>query len=222
MAKKKRSVKSRSRKSAAHVGSRRAARRNGRVPMNGRHRRSVDISRVKPVLDPQTAAAMKLYAEAMKHFNSQSYRRAKDIFEKVLTGPSRELADRARVHLVICEQRMQRTAPVHLRSADDHYHFAVSQINAGNYEDARAHLEKARKLASKADHVYYALASVYALTGETDEALAQLAQAIKLRPENRYHARHDADFRLLQDEPRFLELIYPDRPVGVAAGELRA
>jgi len=190
--------------------------------VNGRHRAGVDLSRVRPVLDPQTAAAMKLYAEAMKRFNKQSYRRAKEVFEKVLTGPSRELADRARVHLVICEQRMQRTAPVHLRSADDHYHFAVSQINAGNYEDARGHLERARKLAPKADHVYYALASVYALTGESDQALALLSQAIKLRPENRYHARHDADFRLLQDEPRFQELIYPDRPAGVAVGELRA
>ncbi len=221
MTMKKRSSKLRARKAASRRRGNRAPRSRAKINarMNGRHRGAVDISRAKPVLDPQTAAAMKLYAEAMKHFNSQSYRRAKEVFEKVLTGPSRELADRARVHLVICDQRMQRTAPVHLRSADEHYHYAVSQINAGNYEDARAHLEKARKLASKADHVYYALASVYALTGETDEALAQLAQAIKLRPENRYHARHDADFRLLQDEPRFLELIYPDRPAGV---ELRA
>jgi tetratricopeptide (TPR) repeat protein len=191
------------------------------VPVNGRHRGAVDISRVKPVLDPQTAAAMKLYAEAMKHFNHQSYRRAKEVFEKVLTGPSRELADRARVHMIICEQRMERAAPVHLRSAEDHYHYAVSQINVANYEEARAHLEKARKLAPKADHVYYALASVCALTGETDEAIELLAQAIKLRPENRYHARNDADFRLLQDEPRFQELIHPDR-AGVTAAALRA
>jgi len=211
--------KSKSRRSAAPRSKRRSARGGSvSVPVNGRHRASVKVANRRPVLDPQTAQAMKLYAEAMKQFNRQSYRRAREVFEKVLTGPSRELADRARVHLAICDQRMQRTAPVHLRSAEDHYHFAVSQINAGNYEDARAHLEKARKLAPKADHVYYALASVYALTGETDEALALLAQAIKLRPENRYHARHDADFRLLQDEPRFHELIYPDRP----AVELRA
>lgn len=224
MASRKRATRSRSRKSAATRARGRRARSRGSVsvPVNGRHRASVKVVKRRAVLDPQTAQAMKLYAEAMKQFNKQSYRRAKEVFEKVLTGPSRELADRARVHLAICDQRMQRTAPVHLRSADDHYHFAVSQINAGNYEDARSHLEKAGKLAPKADHVYYALASVYALTGETDQALNLLSQAIKLRPENRYHARHDADFRLLQDEPRFLELIYPDRPAGVAAGELRA
>jgi len=191
------------------------------VSKNGRHRSSLVAPR-RETVDPQIAAVMKLYAEATRHFNKQSYRRAKEVFEKVLVGPSRELADRARVHLVICEQRMQREVPVHLRSAEDHYHYAVSQINLGNYEEARVRLERARKLSPKADYVYYALASVAALTGETDEAITLLAQAIKLRPENRFHARNDADFRLLQDEPRFLELLYPERPASHFAREVRA
>ena len=59
--------------------------------------------------------------------------------------------------------------------------------------------------------MYYALASVAALTGEAEDALEYLAQAIKLRPENRYHARNDADFKLLEDDPRFQELLYPER-----------
>ena len=210
------------RNSRRRTSARRVSPRTGTsTSKNGRHRAALVMPR-KETIDPQIAAVMKLYAEAMKHFNKQSYRRAKEILEKVLVGPSRELADRARVHLVICEQRTQREVPVHLRSADDHYHYAVSQINVGNYEDARAHLERARKLAPKADYVYYALASVSALTGETDEAVDLLAQAIKLRPENRFHARNDADFRLLQDEPRFLELLYPERPVGAMAREVRA
>jgi len=172
------------------------------------------------VVDPRIAQVMKVYEEAMRHFNHQNFRRAKEILEKVLTGPSRELAERARVHLVICEQRLQRAPAVHLRGADDHYHYAVSQINAGNYEEARAHLEKARKLAPKADHVYYALASVAALTGEPEEACQHLAQAIKLRPENRYHARNDADFKPLGDDVRFQELLYPERG-GARLTELR-
>ncbi|MGH9863491.1 MAG: TPR end-of-group domain-containing protein [Candidatus Acidiferrales bacterium] len=147
----------------------------------------------------------------MKLFNQQSYRRAKEAFGKVLVGPSRELAERARVHIIICEQRLKRAEPVPLRSAEDHYHYAVSQINLGNYEEARAQLEKSRKKAPKVEYVYYALASVAARTGEADDALEYLAQAIKLRPENRYHARNDADFKLLEDDPRFQELLYPER-----------
>lgn len=215
---KRRSPTRKSRATAKHSGK---ARKGRRVPTNERHSSARLVAR-REVVDPRVAQAVKLYAEAMRHFNRQSYRRARELFEKVLEGPSRELADRARVHLAICEQRLQREAPVQLRSADDHYHYAVSQINLGNYEEARAHLEKARRLAPKADHVLYALASVSALTGETDEAITLLAQAIKLRPENRFHARHDADFRLLQDEPRFQELLYPDRPVGAYAREVRA
>lgn len=169
-------------------------------------------------MDPAVAQAFKLYDEAMRLFNQQSYRRAREIFEKVAAGPSRELAERARVHLVICEQRSERQAHVQLRTADDYYHFAVSQINLGNYEDARGHLEKARKLAPKADYIYYALASVASLSGEADDAVGFLAQAIKLRPENRYHARNDADFKLIEDDSRFLALVSPVRGNGPGFG----
>ena len=35
--------------------------------------------------------------------------------------------------------------------------------------------------------------------------------AIQLRPENRYHARNDEDFAFLQEDPRFTELLYPEK-----------
>ena len=197
----------------------RSARRAGR---NSRPSALAVIVVPRKVVDPRVAQVMKVYEEAMRHFNHQSFRRAKEIFEKVLAGPSREMAERARVHQAICEQRLQRPAPVHLRGADDHYHYAISQINLARYDQARTHLEKARRLAPKADYVYYALASVAALSGETDDALKHLAQAIKLRPENRYHARNDADFKPLEDDARFQELIRPERAPGYRSGELRA
>ncbi len=201
---------------------RKARVRTARRSRGSRRRLQSAGKRAKPqkMIDPKVAQAMKVYEEAMKQFNKQRFRRAQEGFEKVLAGPSRELAERARVHIAICEQRLQRPAPVRLRSADDHYHYAVSQINVANYEDAHVHLEKALRLAPKNDYVYYALASVSALTGEADEALEYLAKAISLRPENRYHARNDADFKLLEDDARFHELVYPGRPVGVTPGAL--
>lgn len=225
MAKKRRKNKRRSaklRRKRTSAKPRRRARPT--APRRSVHQRARRLQPRKPakIVDPQLAQAMKLYEEAMVYFNKQSFRRAKDIFQKVVAGPSRELAERARVHLAICEQRLQRPAPVQLRGADDHYHYAVSLINMGNYLEARARLDKARKLAPKADYIYYALASVAALTGEADEALNYLAQAIKLRPENRYHARNDADFKLLEDDPRFHELVASERMAGSDLGELRA
>lgn len=226
MAKKKKRKKSKraSRRSPAR---RKSAKGKARVhavrrPRGSRRRLRSVGKRAKPqkMIDPKVAQAMKVYEEAMKQFNKQRFRRAQEGFEKVLAGPSRELAERARVHIAICEQRLQRPAPVRLRSADDHYHYAVSQINVANYEDACVHLEKALKLSPKNDYVYYALASVSALTGEAEEALEYLAKAISLRPENRYHARNDADFKLLEDDARFHELVYPGRPVGATPGAL--
>jgi len=185
-------------------------------------RRAKIIKKPKKIIDPRVAQIIKVYAEGMRHFNKQNFRRAKALFEKVVGGFSRELAERARVHLAICEQRLQRPAPVRLRTADDHYHYAVAQINAGNYDQARVHLGKAGKLAPKADYVQYALASVAALTGEAEEALERLERAIKLSPENRYHARNDADFKLLEDDPRFQALVHPDRPAGSRLSTLHA
>jgi len=43
----------------------------------------------------------------MALFHQQKFQRAKQELEKVLEGPSKELADRARTHLRITEQRMK-------------------------------------------------------------------------------------------------------------------
>ncbi len=68
-------------------------------------------------------------------------------------------------------------------------------MNLGRWDEARESLEKARKLAPKADHVHYALAALDCLTGEADSAMANLKIAIELRSANRYHARNDEDSR---------------------------
>src|SRR5205807_1871404 len=78
--------------------------------------------------------------------------------EEVLKGPSKELADRARVHLKIVEQRMKPAAEQNPRSAEDHYQRGVAMMNVGRWDEARESLDKARKAAPKADHIHYALA----------------------------------------------------------------
>jgi len=54
-------------------------------------------------------------------------------------------------------------------------------------------------------------AALDCLTGEADSAMANLKVAIQLRSENRYHARNDEDFAFLQEDPRFTELLYPEK-----------
>jgi tetratricopeptide (TPR) repeat protein len=160
---------------------------------------------------PAKLAQMKFYEEALKQFQQQKYSRAKAALERVLEGPTKELADRAQMHLRICEQRITRPPIPPLKSAEDHYTQGVALMNLGRWDEAREHLDRARKAAPKADHIVYAMAALDCLTGEADSAMQNLKVAIQLRPENRYHARNDEDFAFLQEDPRFTELLYPER-----------
>ena len=163
------------------------------------------------LVDPLVQAQLKVYDEALALFHQQKFARAKQELEKVLEGPSKELADRARMHLKIAEQRMKPSQEQNPRTAEEHYQRGVAMMNVGRWDDARESLDKARKAAPKADHIHYALAALDCLTGEADSALANLKVAIQLRPENRYHARNDEDFAFLQEDPRFTELLYPEK-----------
>jgi len=163
------------------------------------------------LVDPLVQAQLKLYDEALSLFHQQKFARAKQELEKVLEGPSKELADRARMHVKIAEQRMKPSHEQNPRTAEEHYQRGVAMMNIGRWDDARESLDKARKAAPKADHIHYALAALDCLTGEADSALANLKVAIHLRPENRYHARNDEDFAFLQEDPRFTELLYPEK-----------
>lgn len=166
---------------------------------------------VRQMVDPQFEHQLKIYEQAVQQFQQQKLVKAKELLEKVLAGPSKELADRAQVHLRIIEQRMAKQPAPSLRTPEEHYQAGVAMMNLGRWDEARDHLLRAKKLAPKADYVFYAMAALDCLTGEAESAMENLKVAIQLRPENRYHARNDEDFAFLQEDPRFTELLYPER-----------
>jgi tetratricopeptide (TPR) repeat protein len=179
------------------------------------------IAKDKPVvpadpLAPARQQQLKVYEEALKQFQQQKYHKAKQAFEKALEGPGGELSDRARMHLRICDQRISRPTLPTAKSAEDHYTHGVALMNLGRWDEAREHFDRALKASPKADHIVYAMAALDCLTGEADAALEKLKLAIQLRPENRYHARNDEDFSFLQEDPRFTELLYPERESSTA------
>jgi len=166
---------------------------------------------VRQMVDPQFEQQLKAYEQAVQQFQQQKYTKAKELLEKVQSGPSKELADRAQVHLRIIGQRMAKQPSPSLKTPEEHYQAGVAMMNLGRWDEAREHLLRARKLAPKADYVFYAMAALDCLTGEAESAMENLKVAIQLRPENRYHARNDEDFAFLQEDPRFTELLYPER-----------
>src|SRR5271165_2575861 len=56
--------------------------------------------------DPRFAQAVQNYEAGLKALQAHKYDRAKSFFEKVVGGPSPELADRASVHLHSCDQQL--------------------------------------------------------------------------------------------------------------------
>lgn len=162
------------------------------------------------IQERRASLAIEQYEAAVRLMQEQKYERAKALFEKAMLGPSPELAERARVHLNTCKQRLERhAAPI--RTPEDHYNVAVALINSGRLDDAEQHLNRALKLTPRADHAYYALAAVQSLKGDIESALENLKTAIELEPRNRYLARNDRDFTALTEDPRFADLAYPEK-----------
>lgn len=211
--------------SGIYMNMARAHSKNGRRPGGGASRprapqkplkhkaldRTRNVSLLQDSSDPATVSQLNAYEEALRLFQQQKFPRAKQLFDKVVDGPNKELRDRARVHLRICDQRLAPASEPSLKTAEDHYNQGITMMNLGRWDDAREHLDRARKAAPKADHIVYAMAALDCLTGEAESSMENLKFAIQLRPENRYRARNDEDFAFLQDDPRFTELLYPER-----------
>ncbi|MBV9573197.1 MAG: tetratricopeptide repeat protein [Acidobacteriales bacterium] len=164
----------------------------------------------KPVPDdPRYAQAVQNYEAGIRAMQEHKFEKAKTSLQKAASGPSKELADRAMVHLSACNQQLERGA-TQFKTAEEHYDYAVSLINIGDYVTAREHLNKLSQQYPKNDYVAYGLAALDCLTGHLEDALRSLDEAIRLNPGLRFQARNDSDFQNLAEDPRFTELLYPD------------
>ena len=159
--------------------------------------------------DPRFTQAVQNYEAGLRALQEHKFDKAKGLLQKVLAGPSRELADRASVHINACNQHLEKTAN-QFKTPEEHYDFAVSLMNVGDYVGAREHLEKLSKQVPKADYVSYGLAALDCLTGHPEDSLRHLNDAIQLNALLRFQARNDSDFQNLAEDPRFTELLYPD------------
>jgi tetratricopeptide (TPR) repeat protein len=163
------------------------------------------------VAQPANAARqLSSFEAAMKLFHARKLQEARDLFVAAAAGPERDVAQRAQLHIAMCDRRLQQTT-VNLGSAEDHYNYGVALINSRNIGEARIHLERALQMAPGSDHIHYALALAQALSGDVVNAYENLRRAIELEPRNRIMARQDADFAPLANQPPFDTLLYPEK-----------
>ena len=160
--------------------------------------------------DPRYTQALQSYESGLRAMQEHKFEKAKPHFQKVVSSGVRELTDRANVHLNTCNQHLERTASTQFKTQEEHFDYAVSLMNVGDYVTAREHLDKLFKQNAKADYVVYGLAALDCLTGHVEDSLRRLDEALHLNPQLRFQARNDSDFQNLAEDPRFTELLYPD------------
>jgi tetratricopeptide (TPR) repeat protein len=169
--------------------------------------RSGTVAVAQPITSEKQLAA---FEAAMRHFHARRFAEARELFAQAREGPGRDIGQRADLHVRMCARRLEQAAPS-LETAEDHYNFAVTQINNRNIAAAQEHLVKALAMEPDSDHVPYAMALASALAGDLESAHNHLRRAIELEPRNRITARQDADFAPFLTHPPLDSLVSPEK-----------
>jgi tetratricopeptide (TPR) repeat protein len=159
--------------------------------------------------DAARKSTLALYEQALKLMQSGKYEKAHEAFAKMLETAPQDLADRIRMYIAACVAQLHK-GTTSFQTHEEHYDYAISLLNQGNYEDARQHLQTILLNEKSADYAFYGLALLASMTGETDTCIDHLTEAIRLNGQNRLQARLDSDFERVADDPRFTELLYPE------------
>jgi tetratricopeptide (TPR) repeat protein len=158
-----------------------------------------------------TGPAFQHYQAAVQLLQQGKYEKALAAFEKLLLTAPPEIKERCQMYISTCQRQMEQSR-LTFPTPEEHYDYAVSQLNTGYYEEAREQFNNILAAYPQADYALYGLALLDAITGHTQECLGNLARAIELNPRNRLQARADNDFQSMADDPRFTELLYPEVP----------
>ena len=156
-------------------------------------------------------AAVQHYQAAVQLLQQGKFEKALGLLEKLLPEAPVELQDRCRMYISTCHRQMEKGSLSFL-TPEEHYDYAISQLNTGYYEEAREQFGSILTGHPDADYAFYGLAVLEAITGRVQDCLNNLARAIELNPKNRVQARVDNDFQNMVDDPRFTELLYPEVP----------
>ena len=139
------------------------------------------------------------YESALKLFSQQRYAECSELFTRVVQGPARNIADKARAYVQVCQRKTARLE-TEFEDADDHFNYGVERLNARDIENARHHLGRALAMKPDAEYIVYTMALCCGLSGDGSGACENLKRAIELEPKNRILARQDPEFAILSQQ----------------------
>jgi tetratricopeptide (TPR) repeat protein len=161
-----------------------------------------------PPRKPGFYEAVAIYERGVQALQRHDYPVAAEQFRTVIERypEERELLERARLYLRVCERETQRQAAPP-QSSGDHVYAATVALNSGDHATALGHLQRALTADANNDHAHYIMAAALSLRGRREEALEHLQRSIALNPENRSQARQDPDLENIRSHEGFRAVI---------------
>ena len=167
------------------------------------------IAGVASANDSSRAHTLALYESALRLMQEGKFEKAHSAFTQMLASSPSDLAERIRMYINACVQQISK-GKNQFTTPEERYDYAISLLNDGNFEDARAELKQIIVQNKQADYAFYGLAILASMTGDAHTCLEHLTESIRLNGKNRIQARADSDFQDMADDPRFTELLYPE------------
>lgn len=160
----------------------------------------------------RSAQAVELFEKAMKALGKRDHEKAQEHLLALIEAHAdeRDVAERARLYLGLCRQKLERKPAFKPKTLEDHINYGVLLHNRGEFGEALKVLQQAAELQPKNEHVLYCIAASSAQAGDAPAALKSLRAAIELSPTSRAQARVDSDFDALRDNEEFLDLLDGD------------
>jgi tetratricopeptide (TPR) repeat protein len=145
-----------------------------------------------------------MYERGFQALQQREFGRAATLLGSVVNGfvDEKELQERARVFLAICERQAAGRDPKP-RSFAERLNAATITVNRGAFDEGLTLFRKLEAEDPNNDHVHYMLSVTYTSLGDVPQALAHLHQAIALAPENRIRSAQDLDLEPLRQDPGF-------------------
>jgi tetratricopeptide (TPR) repeat protein len=157
--------------------------------------------------------AVAVYERGVQALQRHDFRAAAAFFRTVLERypEERELLERARLYLRVCERETSRQ-PSTPKTPAERVYAATVALNSGDHAGALVHLQRALAEDPESDHAHYIMSVALGMRGRADEALDHLRHAIALNPENRGLARQDPDLESIREHDAFRAVL--DTPPG--------
>jgi tetratricopeptide (TPR) repeat protein len=148
--------------------------------------------------------AVAIYERGVQALQRHDYEGAAAFFRTVLERypDERELLERARLYLRVCERETARQ-PAAPKTPAERVYAATVALNSGDHTGALDHLQRALGEDPESDHAHYIMAVALGMRGRADEALDHLRRAIGLNPDNRGLAREDPDLESIRAHESF-------------------